>query len=201
MMLSIQPPISSSPKSQTSLPKFTPNVLPCRINHTGPVNASRRYWNIEQDDKDRKVAYFRGRKLFGREVKLDDNYKGAWPFLVRTIEQARLWRSILTRSGNIGIVVRETDRTLPHSTPTNNSKPSALDTNPQEDEEAVEEEDEDEPEPIKVLEEVATFDEIVVWGHEQVPGEDDAFVRGVQEWTAFAEAMHSVGGEVDTSKA
>jgi len=25
--------------------KCTPNVLPCRINHNGPVDASKRYWN------------------------------------------------------------------------------------------------------------------------------------------------------------
>lgn len=28
--------------------KCTPNVLPCRINHNGAVDASKRYWNPTQ---------------------------------------------------------------------------------------------------------------------------------------------------------
>ncbi|KAL8913831.1 MAG: hypothetical protein Q9171_001435 [Xanthocarpia ochracea] len=54
-----------------------PNLLPCRIHHDGPVNASRRYWAPEQDKDGNLEAYFRGRKLKGREVKLPDGYRGA----------------------------------------------------------------------------------------------------------------------------
>ena len=32
-------------KSKRYHGKCTPNVLPCRINHNGPVDASKRYWN------------------------------------------------------------------------------------------------------------------------------------------------------------
>lgn len=39
-MLSIQPPSSPPSKDQC-----TPNLLPCRIHHNGPANASQRYWN------------------------------------------------------------------------------------------------------------------------------------------------------------
>ncbi|MCJ1395390.1 hypothetical protein MMC18_008274 [Xylographa bjoerkii] len=167
-MLSIQPLVSKS-SSPPSIPKLTPNILPCRINHSGPVNASKRYWNVEEDEKSRKMAYFRGRKLLGREVKLTDSYRG--------------------------VIVCETDRALSQSECPNASglvaEAATTATSTAEDEEDRDEE-EDEVEPIKVLEEVATFDEIVVWGHEQVPGEEDVFVRGVQEWIAFAEAMHSV---------
>ncbi|MCJ1318927.1 hypothetical protein MMC15_004259 [Xylographa vitiligo] len=170
-MLSIQPPISKS-SSPPSIPKLTPNILPCRINHSGPVNASKRYWNVEEDEKGRKTAYFRGRKLLGREVRLSDSYRGA--------------------------VVCETDRILPLSEAPNvcgSGAKAATTADPpvggEEDDDA--EEEEDEVEPTKVVEEVATFDEILVWGHEQVPGEEDVFVRGVQEWLAFAKAMHSVG--------
>lgn len=98
------------------------------------------------------------------------------------------------------MVVRDSNRSLPQSSLASNSKLNTTALNYQEDEKEEEDDDEDEPEPIKVLEEVATFDEIMVWGHEHVPGEDDVFVRGVQEWIAFAEAMHSVDDEVDTSK-
>ena len=61
---------------------------------------------------------------------------------------------------------------------------------------ADEEDDEEEVvEPTKVVEEVGTFDEMSVWGHEQVSEDDDAFVRGVEEWIGFAEAMHSFDDE------
>lgn len=55
-----------------------------------------------------------------------------------------------------------------------------------------EELEEEEEEGIKVLEEVATFEELVVWGHEAVPEADDVFVKGVEEWIRFAEAVSLV---------
>ena len=58
-------------------------------------------------------------------------------------------------------------------------------------EEDCEEEGEEEQEPTKVVEEIAQFDEMVIWGHEELAADDDIFVRGVEEWIGFAEAMHS----------
>ena len=57
----------------------------------------------------------------------------------------------------------------------------------------------EETEPIEVLEEIGSFDSIVVWDREKMPEKDDPFIKGVEEWTAFAEAMHSFGkrGEED----
>lgn len=50
--------------------------------------------------------------------------------------------------------------------------------------------DEAEPEePVKVLEKQATFQDVMVWGHEFMPAADDPFVRGVEEWVRFAEAV------------
>jgi ribonuclease H2 subunit C len=43
---------------------------------------------------------------------------------------------------------------------------------------------------VKVVESTAQFNEIVVWGHDQIPDKDDAFVKGVEEWLAFANAIH-----------
>jgi ribonuclease H2 subunit C len=43
---------------------------------------------------------------------------------------------------------------------------------------------------VKVIESTAQFNEIVVWGHDQTPDKDDAFVKGVEEWLAFANAIH-----------
>lgn len=51
---------------------------------------------------------------------------------------------------------------------------------------------EDEPEaeePVKILETQGTFDDFVVWGHETLPAADDTFVKGVEEWLQFADAV------------
>lgn len=48
----------------------------------------------------------------------------------------------------------------------------------------------DTPEPVKILQSTATFDEITIWGHDMLPTADDPFVKGVEEWVAFAEAIH-----------
>lgn len=80
----------------------------------------------------------------------------------------------------IGVVLSATDRTLPQK---NDTHGRAIDSR---DEEGEGDED---AEPVKVLEETASFDEVVVWGHEAVPESDDPYVRGVEEWVAFAEAV------------
>ncbi|KAI4671645.1 uncharacterized protein J4E78_000141 [Alternaria triticimaculans] len=67
-MLSIQ---SSKPQ------KCTPNLLPARINHNGPINDAERYWKPETDDKGKRHAYFRGRHLHGTTLPLPQNYTGA----------------------------------------------------------------------------------------------------------------------------
>ena len=48
---------------------------------------------------------------------------------------------------------------------------------------------------VTTLEEEASFKEVVVWGHESMPTDDDMFVRGIEEWISWAEAMHSFGKE------
>jgi ribonuclease H2 subunit C len=61
----------------------------------------------------------------------------------------------------------------------------------EEGEEGVEGEDEEAEPEIKVMEEVAGFEEIVVWGHETVVDETDGYVRGVGEWLSWCDAIHS----------
>jgi ribonuclease H2 subunit C len=46
------------------------------------------------------------------------------------------------------------------------------------------------PEAIKTLQSIATFNEVIVWGHDMLPAADDPFVKGIEEWIAFAEAIH-----------
>jgi hypothetical protein len=50
----------------------------------------------------------------------------------------------------------------------------------------------EEEEKVGVLEEVAAFEEIVVWDHEKVVGDDHAFVKGMAEWIHFASAVSAV---------
>jgi ribonuclease H2 subunit C len=150
-------------KSKSHRGKCTPNVLPCRINHNGPVDASKRYWNptktlgkiyalicvycanFPADGK--TVAYFRGRKLHGKQINVPKGYRG--------------------------VVASSTDRILPKST-------TAV-----EDDEVVEVEKEVD---VKIMEEQSEFDHIMLWGHEALPDEvSDPYVRGMEEWIALAE--------------
>lgn len=50
-------------------------------------------------------------------------------------------------------------------------------------------EEEDEEEETAILQEVGSFDEVVLWGHESLVDGDDAFVKGLGEWIGFAEAV------------
>ena len=45
--------------------------------------------------------------------------------------------------------------------------------------------------PIKILESTSTFDNTVVWQHDQLPTPDDQFVKGIEEWLGFADAIHN----------
>jgi ribonuclease H2 subunit C len=163
-------------KSKSHRGKCTPNVLPCRINHNGPVDASKRYWNptktagtksftdervfytnVSLDGK--TVAYFRGRKLYGKQLKVPKGYRG--------------------------VVVSSTDRVLPKLKPTVDD-----------DEEAEEDPD------VKIIEEQSEFDDVMLWGHEALPDDSaDPYVRGMEEWIAFAEqvcALNFEGVEADS---
>ncbi|KAG2169462.1 hypothetical protein VTO58DRAFT_101472 [Aureobasidium pullulans] len=133
------------------------NVLPCRIQHNGPVNATTRHWTPESSsDGQTNTAYFRGRKLNGKTVNLPEGYRGA--------------------------ILQKTNTILPP-----NITPSTS-TSLEDEEDAS---SSSTPE-TKILQEVTTFDKIVVWGHEVQPdGQEDVYVRGVSEWIGLATAMNS----------
>ena len=52
-------------------------------------------------------------------------------------------------------------------------------------------EDEEPKEKIGTLSEVGSFDKIVVWGHESIAEGDSPFIKGMDEWIKFAEAVSS----------
>ncbi|KAI9789987.1 MAG: 3'-5' exonuclease [Peltula sp. TS41687] len=135
--------------------KCTPNVLPCKVNHTGPVNASSRLWSTNIDNDEKLTAYFRGRRLRGRRVRLPHSHRGA--VLVKAARDTTTQCDIV------------------------NSEPM----NPEGDEEVGEN-------VAEVFDELASFDELISWGHELLPSEkSDPFVKGLEEWAGFAERMHS----------
>jgi ribonuclease H2 subunit C len=86
----------------------------------------------------------------------------------------------------IGVVVRSTDRLV--ETP--NSATSRAQW--QRDEESSEDEEEPEvEEPVKIIDSLAEIKEIVVFDHDQQPASEDAFLKVVNEWIAFSDAIHS----------
>ncbi|KAH8434819.1 ribonuclease H2 subunit C [Aspergillus melleus] len=71
-------PRSAGSETEETAKTCTPNILPCRIHHDGPVKSLKRYWEPVSDEKDENLqtAYFRGRKLRGRRVAIPEGYEG-----------------------------------------------------------------------------------------------------------------------------
>lgn len=105
-----------------------------------------------------KNAYFRGRKLKGKSVKIPDGYSGA--------------------------VLLTTDKTIGSTQITAPPPPPGYDVeNDAEDEEM-------ETDNAKTLEQVATFDEITLWGHDAAPSNtEDGYAKAIEEWVAFADTV------------
>ncbi|KAI9045056.1 putative 3'-5' exonuclease [Aspergillus affinis] len=77
-MFAIQSQPRSGSETEKTANTCTPNILPCRIHHDGPVRSLKRYWEPVSDEKDENLqtAYFRGRKLRGRRVAIPEGYEG-----------------------------------------------------------------------------------------------------------------------------
>lgn len=182
-MLTLQHPTASSPHGKSK--KCTPNLLPVRINHNGPIHNTERYFKptipapstkpaqapsttasettdnatqAPQPDEQLQHVHFRGRHLHGTPLALPANYTGA--------------------------IVHVPS---PSSSAAAPSKPISNDFD-----EEGEGEDRDEINvDVHTANVLAEFDEFVVWGHAEAVDEGrDAFVRGVKEWVGFAESMH-----------
>lgn len=54
------------------------------------------------------------------------------------------------------------------------------------------EEREEEQEEITLLNEVGSFDKLLIWNHESMVEADDTFVKGLCEWMGLAEAVSRV---------
>ena len=55
----------------------------------------------------------------------------------------------------------------------------------------IEAEDANAPKEIDtmIMDQHATFSDVIVWDHEAVPASDDVYVKGMEEWIHFAEAV------------
>lgn len=49
--------------------------------------------------------------------------------------------------------------------------------------------EEEEEEQANMLQDLGSFDEVVLWGHESIVESEDPFVKGMEEWISFAEAV------------
>ncbi|KAL9618600.1 MAG: hypothetical protein Q9160_006711 [Pyrenula sp. 1 TL-2023] len=173
----------SSPSHASTPSSCTPNILPCRIHHDGPTKVTKRYWapttNTEADGNKTRESRFRGRRLRGRVVKIPQGYEGV---------VAEKTGKELHEGANGGDGREDDLRGI-----------AGLETEDEDDGEGDVDCGMGEKEEISagILEEKATFNEIVVWGHDELPEKGDVFVKGVEEWIAFSEAMHgnTVPGE------
>ncbi|TLD24171.1 hypothetical protein PspLS_06772 [Pyricularia sp. CBS 133598] len=59
-----------------SKPSAAVHLLPCTIHHDGPIDQVQSYWKPTESEDGKKTAFFRGRKLHGKTVKVPEGYKG-----------------------------------------------------------------------------------------------------------------------------
>ncbi|CAK7266194.1 hypothetical protein SEPCBS57363_001972 [Sporothrix epigloea] len=140
----------------------TPHLLPCRVHHSGPIAQTDTFWQ-PQNINGQTTAYFRGRKLHGKAVKLPVEYRGV-----------------------VG-VRRDSPRELAQAKGTAEPKEIVdVDATPAEQEAQRLQLD------TGKLDVLAEFDEFTVWGHQSTAdASTDAYVRSMQEWIALSEKIHS----------
>lgn len=54
------------------------HIVPCKIHYSGPAKVSK-YFNVKSHNG-QPVSYFRGRKLLGQQINLDEKYIGKLSF-------------------------------------------------------------------------------------------------------------------------
>lgn len=87
----------------------------------------------------------------------------------------------------LGVAVIKTDQVLPPTSKQGQTTHRRQSEDDEDDEDMSEEEVQ--ADPVKILKEEAKFDMVTVWGHDRLPAADDNFIKGIEEWIAFAEAV------------
>jgi ribonuclease H2 subunit C len=139
--------------------RTTPNILPCSIKHNGPIPIHPRYWSPKNESDNKTSTSY----FRGRKLR---------------------GRRLRIPEGYKGVVLQKTGKTLATNGSNMAEKLRRMEEGEEEDEMEL-----DEAVEVKTTEEKASFEEVVVWGHEAVPEENDVYVKGVAEWIAFAEAV------------
>lgn len=172
-----QPILSIAERKGCTESKTTVNLLPCRIDHDGPVNPVTPFWTPQKEEstfvitptKDEfyanstrglggsSVAYFRGRRLQGRTVKLPDEYRGVLLEREEKLEDKDALNE-LTDVVNV---------------------------------------DEDEGSETEKMRTVGEYDEVVIWGHETIAdATDDPYVRSIEEWLHLSDQVCMTGSNL-----
>lgn len=166
------------------------NVLPCRIKHTGSVEATEKHWIVIEGENGNApetsqrcifTVHMLSFSICRSEDSILPGEKIGWQVYPATGGIRRYSCSFsrecfsLVSNVNTGHVLEVTDEKLPsegHPTPSHYQ------------EESMEEED------ISVFRGLSTFDEITIWGHDAAPDEStDGVIRGIREWIWFADKV------------
>lgn len=153
--------------------KVEVHALPCKIHHNGAIDATSN-WKPARIDDETTAVHFRGRSLRGRVIKLPASYEG---IALRALPSS-------PADNTQGHILKPTEKVI------SGQRPRLL--IPREDDNMDDDEAEEEQQPdVKEMESMATFDDLVIWGHGTAPAAaDDPYAKGIQEWLAFAEAVH-----------
>ena len=181
--------LSDEPASKV----YTANVLPCRIHHSGSASSDPRYWSPHEDDTGNgNIAYFRGRRLLGRDLSMRHGFQGR--FCPQSIPSSFPTDPIL------GVVLRKTDQVKRDDTVKSQATeeleaqrhsmdPAAYDMEV-EALRAASRRGELDGDQVILMETTASLNSFKVWGHESTPPKaNDAYAKGVEEWMAFATAV------------
>ncbi|EHY59344.1 hypothetical protein ABEF95_015458 [Exophiala dermatitidis] len=185
-------------RPQDGLDSCTVNVLPCRIHHDGPTKVTKRYW-CPQIEKGTSTPSSLNRLASRSSVLIPQQTVPELPIFVVGNCEAGCYScqpdikvscsTQISREFNIegvsGVVAKPTNQLV--QTLKDNSRPTYTTVD---DDIQIQDNDDEPAEPVTVLEGLSSFDEVVVWGHDQVPAPDDAFAKGFNEWIEFAQAIH-----------
>ncbi|PGH02971.1 hypothetical protein AJ79_07508 [Helicocarpus griseus UAMH5409] len=209
-MLALQSPKNSSNSHQENS-SITPNILPCRIHHEGPVDVSTRYWNPVVDKGNPGMFKMTRSDPLNYTLQLHTSVAeglGAGKYISqrdikRVVEEKTVlkwWRETHKEQQSdslkylwtiLGVLASQTDRKLelPISESASNQITGQDYAHGELDGDEDEADEGDREPETTILEKQGTFSEFVVWDHDRVPAADDPFVKGISEWIRFSEAV------------
>lgn len=174
---------------QTSSMSAKCNILPCRINYTGPTNATEKHW-IALDGEDgntlnhppppdnihvlilhvqeQRQHHFEGENWLGSLFRSQKAIR-----VICSSSQHVYSRHV--SNTNSGHVLEATDEELPHR------------------EQSISQNGDTGEEKINIFKGLTTFEEITIWEHDATPDEStDGVIRTIEEWIGFANKVSSL---------